>query len=244
MAGIDVLLTQTMKSLLKLSILILALGAALPSQAAETPPDFAQLNTLLAKSNRGDNEASVHVARIQLQVGNPVAALTRVVQTVRRGDVPARKLLVEWLAQGRLNLDAASAKTFVDEYTAAAAHGDAFGPLMLGLFNEYGLGPVMPDVSKAIAFYKQAAQGGNVWALTRLGLLLETGHPPALPANLTLAAFWYDQASGVDAEATAHILAMYRSKTSWAGHEPRTAADLSALEQQQREWDATHAVGP
>ncbi|HEY4083491.1 MAG TPA: hypothetical protein VGM81_22610 [Burkholderiaceae bacterium] len=237
-----------MKSLLQLSTLLLALASALPSHAGEAAPDFAQLNTLLYKGNRGDNAASLRAARTQMQAGNAVAALTRVAQTLRRGDVPARVQLVEWLAQGRLKaLDAASAKNFVDEYTAGAAHGDAFGALMLGLFSEYGFGAVTPDAGQAIAHYKQATQGGSIWALTRLGLLYEAGHPPALAANLPLALFWYDQASGVDAEATAHVLALYRGKTTWAGHEPRTAADLNALEQRQREWDATHAslaVGP
>ena len=237
---------KTMKSVLKFSTsLLLALAGAASSHAADAPPDFAQLNTLLYKSNRGDNAASLSAARTQMQAGNAVAALTRVMQTIRRGDVPARTQLVEWLAQGRLKqLDAASAKHFVDEYTAGAAHGDAFGALMLGLFSEYGFGNVTPDANQAVAHYKQAAQGGSVWALTRLGLLFEAGHPPTLAANLPMALFWYDQASGVDAEATAHVLALYRGKTTWAGHEPRTEADLNALEQRQRDWDATHAVGP
>ncbi len=227
-----------------LGALALSFAAALPSQAAEPLPDLSQLASLLYQGNRADNAASLSAARIQMQAGNPVAAFTRVVQNVRRGDRAARVQLVEWLAQGKLKFEAAMARNFVDEYTAAAAHGDGFGLLMLGLFSEYGFGPIEADAVKAVSYYQQAVRGGNVWALTRLGLIYETGRPPAIPANLTNAAGWYDQVSGVEAEATAHIVAMYRSKVMWKGHEPRTEEDLLALEKRQRDFDAAHAVGP
>jgi len=226
------------------AFLALAFAASQPALAAEPLPDLSQLAPLLYQGNRADNAASLSAARIQMQAGNPVAAMTRVVGNVRRGDVAARAQLVEWLEQGKLNFEPAMARNFIDEYTAANAHGDGFGPLMLGLFHEYGFGPITPDPLKAISYYQTAMRGGNVWALTRLGLLYEKGHPPAVPANLTAAAGWYDQASGVDAEATAHIVAMYRSKTMWKGREPRTEADLVALEKRQKDFDAAHAVGP
>ncbi len=223
---------------------VLAFAANLPSQAAEPLPDLSKLVPLLYQGNRADNAASLSAAVIQMQAGNPVAALTRVVQNVRRGDIAARAQLVDWLTNGKLNFEPAMARNFIDEYTAAAAHGDGFGLLMLGLFGEYGFGPITPDIVKAIGYYERAVGGGNVWALTRLGLIYETGRPPAIPASLTAAAGWYDRASGVEAEATAHIVAMYRSKTPWKGREPRSESDLLTLEKRQQDFDAAHPVGP
>lgn len=236
--------TTFKRPLASVAVLALSFAAALPAFAAEPLPDLSQLAQLLYKGNRADNQASLKAARIQMQAGNPVAALTRVVQSVRRGDLAARAQLVEWLAQGKLKFEPAMARNFVDEYTAAAAHGDGFGLLMLGLFSEYGFGAMAPDAVKAVSYYQQAVRAGNVWALTRLGLLYETGHPPMIAADLTIAAGWYDQAAGIEAEATAHIVAMYRSKIIWKGREPRVEADLQALEKAQKDFDATHAVGP
>jgi len=231
-----------MKKRIFLASLVLACQLA-PAQVTSAS-DVSQLVSLLRDGNRGDDAASLRAARIQLAQSSPVAALTRIAHLVRRGHLPARAVLTEGLATRNFAMPAAEAQAFVDEYAAAAAHGDGFGALMQGLFAEYGFGPVQQDAAKAKIHYEAAAHGGNLWALTRLGLMLEQGRDPAVPVDLGRAAFWYDQVSGVDAEATAHIVAMYRSGRLWPGHEPRTEADLAGLEAQQRAWDAAHAVGP
>jgi len=228
---------------------ILAIGLLLaglfPAAHAASPLDVSQLVQALRDGNRGDDAASLKAARIQLAQGNPVAALTRLAQTARRGHVPARAVLADALAGHQFTpMKPAEAQAFVDEYRAASAHGDGFASLMLGLFAEVGFGPVMQDFSAARAHFEVAARDGSIWALTRLGLMYEQGRAPTIAVDLSKAAYWYDQASGVDAEATAHIVAMYRSGKHWPAHEPRTPADLAALEAQQRAWDAAHPVGP